>query len=61
MTALPEGYDPDNLMGNVVDCVADRLDDVAMIPDDANAVEWTCRLIAKTYGDGDYTMAEDEL
>lgn len=61
---MPEGYRPDDLLGNVVDCLCDRLDDAGLITDydDRRAsLAETCRLVADALGDGDYYSAGDAI
>jgi hypothetical protein len=61
---MPEGYRPDDMLGNVVDCLCDRLDDAGLITnyDDRQAsLAETCRLLADALGDGDYDSAGDTI
>ena len=49
----PEGYRPDNLLGNICAVIADR-------EDTQSAVD-IARELAEVFGEGDYTLAEDRL
>lgn len=61
---MPEGYRPDDLLGNVIDCLCDRLHDAGLITDyddrQASLAE-TCRLLADALGDGDFDSAGDTI
>lgn len=61
---MPEGYRPDDLLGNVVDCLCDRLDDAGLITNYDNrqaSLAETCRLVAGALGDGDFDSAGDAI
>lgn len=51
-TKRASGYRPDNLLGNVIEVLADRLD---------KSPEHVADMIAAKYGTGDFDLAEDRL
>lgn len=52
MCRTPEGYRPDNLLGNIVDVISDR--------SGLEPAEVATR-VASSWGDGDYGCAEDAI
>lgn len=50
--AVPQEYDPDNLLGNFISVLSDRT---------GKDPEHIARLIAEHYGDSDFSLAEFRL